>query len=116
MRAFADACDGRPQRRAARRRLLRVSADRSGVAPPRAAAGVTFLGAGGVPDFARPHRLRAGRRFRRRRAKATCDSVSREDVTELTGALESMRGLFGSDSWSQQNRQRTGLSEIRYFT
>ena len=25
---------------------------------------------------------------------------------ELKGALESMRGLFASDSWSQQNRQR----------
>ena len=35
---------------------------------------------------------------------------------ELTGALESMRALFASDSWSPAESAATGLSVIRYRT
>ena len=38
---------------------------------------VAVVGDDGVPDQERPHRLRAGRRLRRRTARATCASASR---------------------------------------
>ena len=79
------------------RRVLRVHEDRSGV--DVAAAGrarLAVVGDDGVPDQARPHRLRARRGFRRRTAKATCASASRATAQELAGALESMKAALRS--------------------
>ena len=77
-RASARPPRGVLQRHAAGRRVLRVPQDRSVLAIAAAGrAGVAVVGDDGVPDQARPHRLRAGRRLRPGRAKATCASASR---------------------------------------
>ena len=63
-------------RRAAARRLLRVPAHRSGLARTSAAR-VAVVGDGRASDLARAHRLRARRRLRPARARATSGSASR---------------------------------------
>ena len=60
-------------------RVLRVPADRSGMAAGAAVRRPASLSwaHGGTPDLARPDRLRPGRRLRRATAKATSGSASR---------------------------------------
>ena len=78
MRASADSAGRRVQRRAAEGRVLRVPAESIPAWRPEAmpASRLALVGDGGVPDRARPDRMRARGGLRRRTAKATFGSAS----------------------------------------
>ena len=78
LRGHRDAAHGMLTRRAAGRRVLRVPEDRSGVEVAAARrAGVAVVGDDGIPDQARPHRLRPRRRLRLGRRRPRAASASR---------------------------------------
>ena len=91
-------------RPAAGRRVLRVPADRSGVATAKRRTGVGVVADGGVPDQERPDRLRAWRRLRpgRRRLRplllrARPEGADRRAGVDETAVRDGVRRSSGVD-------------------